>query len=277
VRFDDWAALAQHLAVAYNSGMAEHRLLDRLVVVVPERWGEPMYDQQRQVLIRPVYDAHGRALVLALSYRAEWAFAVDLLQGWEPQRRETWGILGYGQLSAGGLEFVPVTLLNRTALPAPIHSPIINLTLDRWQPTSAAAPVASATTGGVANLAMDEDTAALSDDVPELAAAASSAVGRLVGAALALLEQVAEQGGAARSDTEAQLCDVAARLRQVGMTVCADYLTLLAGHLAANRHTAAPDSRRSARVLLLCAYVLQLAYEQVAVTTVLSTLQPSHT
>lgn len=144
-RFNDWRKLAEHIAAKHASGLVKSSPLDHLVLVMPTAWGEPVYDQLRQRLIRPVHDASGRVLPLVLPHADEWGFAIDTLQTWDARQWETWGVLGTPFISSEGLSLTPISLLNRVSLPKPIQSPVLHMNLDAWKtPTTPAtvAPVA---------------------------------------------------------------------------------------------------------------------------------------
>lgn len=265
VAFDSWADLARH-AAAQSTGLAEVRPSDRLALVRPARWDGPRYDQQRQALVRPVYDRQGRALALVQPHHDSWPFAVDTLRLWDPAAAGTWGVLGGVLFRGGGLELSPIALYS--------HQPgggtaVVNLTLDRPDlraDTPAPAIERPATPADHEADSEQAETEDMEQDRP-----ADSGVARLLGAGLALLEQIAEQGGS-RADAEGQLRDQAARLRQIGVAICADRLDALADQRAALRHSAAPDPRPAAHALLRAAYVLRLAREQLGLTQALAAL-----
>lgn len=269
VRFADWQALAQHLTAVAPAGLREYNQLEQLVVITPEQWGEPHYDQARQALIRPLLDAAGRALLLVQPHHATWPFAVDTVQQWQPQQWGTWGILGSGRVTSDGLELLPIALLNRQPLPLAGNTYILNVTLDAGQ-SKTSAPEAEEAVLPSAALPADGEA----DDDPansnELTGSEESlAVGRLLAGALTLLEHLAEQGtGGSRPGTGEQLAEQCERLRQVGLGTCANSLVSLAEHMAVSRHQIAPDRRHPAYALLAAIYVLRLAQEQIAATRV---------
>ncbi|HEU4325452.1 MAG TPA: hypothetical protein VFS21_20070 [Roseiflexaceae bacterium] len=265
VAFDSWADLARHAAATQGSGLAEVRQADRLALVRPARWDEPRYDQLRQALVRPVYDRQGRALALVQPHHDNWPFAVDTLRLWDPAAAQTWGVLGSVLFQSGALELSPIALYSRQADGG---TAVVNLTLDRPGVQAAAPPpVIDRPVPQPSEDVDDEQPEALEDDRP-----ADGGVARLLGAGLALLEQIAEQGGS-RADAEGQLRDLAARLRQIGMAICADRLDTLADQRAALRHSAAPDPRPAAHALLRAAYVLRLARDQLSLTQALAALR----
>ncbi len=278
VRYDDWAKLAEHIAATRTSGFSESSPLDSLVIITPAAWEEAHYDQMTQTLIRPVRDAAGRILPLTLPHNADWSFAVDTLQAWKPEQYETWGILGNAFITGNGLEVRPISLLNRKALPRPINSSVLHLTLDTLQankPTTTAKP--ATTTAATPAPATSEAGGEPEDLEEELAAEEAevagdhSAVGQLLRTASTELEQLAERGARASSPAlESRLRDLAERLRQVGVATCAAALTAVAHHLEANRHQISPETEQIALALLRAYYLLRLALEQSAVTEALA-------
>ncbi|GAB4196284.1 MAG: hypothetical protein OHK0022_13680 [Roseiflexaceae bacterium] len=262
ISFDSWADLARHAAAAHSFGLAEVRQTDRLVLIRPVGWGAPHYDQLRQALVRPVYDNPGRALALVQPHHDRWPFAVDSLRQWQPSANQTWGVLGSVLFRGGALELLPIALYSQH----PGGTAVFNLTLDRLGVQTTAPPPALQQPEPIAPEDTDEidPSGSPAQDGP-----ADGAVARLLDAAMALLEQIAEQGGS-RAGTEGQLRDLAARLRQIGLVICADQLDALASRRAALRHSAAPDPRPAAQALLRAAYVLHLARDQLSLTQTLA-------
>jgi hypothetical protein len=281
VCYDDWSKLAEHIAASHASGLGVSAPLDNLVIITPAAWDEAVYDQMTQTLVRPVRDAAGRLLPLALPYNADWPFAVDTLQTWNPQRWDTWGILGGAFISGNGLELRPISLLNRKSLPRPINSPVLHLTLDALQAntpmtiakpapnTSAAAAPAPAASEAAEELEEEPEDELAAEEEP--VAGNRSAVSQLLRTASFELEQLAERGARVSSPAlESRLHDLAERLRQVGVASCAAALTAVARHLEANRHQITPETGQIALALLRAYYLLRLALEQSAVTEALA-------
>ncbi len=282
VQFDDWGRLAEHVAASHASGLVKGSPLDALVVVTPATWGEPVYDQIRQVLVRSVFDAAGRSLPLTLPYAADWPFAVDTLQSWNPQQWETWGILGNAFITSEGLQLTPASLLNRSALPKPIQSPVLHLTLDTWKQTSKPAPVAPVAEKPAAETAAPHASEEEEEDVPEEpeaeegedVAGNNSAIGQLLRAAGDELEQMAERGVRASSPAvEERLRGLAERMRQIGLIACANTLLDVSARLAASRHQMEPETEHIAHALLHSYYTLWLARQQLAVAETLARYQ----
>ncbi|HEU5368844.1 MAG TPA: SWIM zinc finger family protein, partial [Ktedonobacterales bacterium] len=201
-QFDDWHKLTEHVAAARASGLVKGHPLDTLVVITPAAWGEPVYDQMRQTLVRPVFDTAGRSLPLALPYSADWPFAVDTLQTWNPTQWETWGVLGTAFITSEGLHVAPISLFNRSLLPRPIQSQVLHLTLDPWKEAAAPTPAlpAQETPADTAPPEASEEDEDPPEDEPEDDAQDedmgknTSAVGQLLRAASHELEQIAERG-----------------------------------------------------------------------------------
>jgi hypothetical protein len=200
-----------------------------------------------------------------------WPFAVDTLQEWQPDEWGTWAVLGFARLTGDGLALTPVSLFNRAPLPDPIASPMLHLTLDPWQPagsrpaTPATAEPAGPGRENAQPVAADEPEEEVTPD-DDATAPTDSAVGQLLATAAVAVERLAERGvSVAQVAAEEELHRLAERLRQLGVTVCADSLALLAARLAGRRHQVTPDHRAIARPLLGAAYVLHLALEQLVV------------
>ncbi|HEU5200597.1 MAG TPA: SWIM zinc finger family protein [Ktedonobacterales bacterium] len=277
-RFDDWRKLAEHIAAVNASGLVKGSPLDHLVLVTPAAWGEPVYDQLRQRLIRPVQDASGRVLPLVLPHASEWAFAVDTLQTWNSEQWNTWGILGSAFITSEGLSLTPISLLNQVTLPKPLQSPVLHLNLDAWKAPATPAPEGQ-TAAPISPTTSEEETDLLELDLeqeegsePESTIWANgSAVGHLLHSASQELEQMAERGARASSaTTEEALQRVAERLRQVGLSGCASAIAAVAASLASSRHQAQPETEQIARALLRGYYLLHLAREQQAVAETLA-------
>jgi hypothetical protein len=290
VRFDDWRKLAERIAAVNASGLVKGSPLDHLVLITPAAWGEPVYDQLRQRLIRPVQDASGRVLPLVLPHSNEWTFAVDTLQTWNPEQWNTWGILGSAFITSEGLSLTPISLLNSVSLPKPLQSPVLHLNLDAWKTPARderATPVLSGgppapepqTATPVSPTTSEEETSLLELDLeqeegsePESTIwATGSAVGHLLRSASQELEQMAERGARASSaTTEETLQQMAERLRQVGLSGCASAVAMVAASLASSRHQVQPETEQIAHALLRGYYLLHLGLEQQAVAEALA-------
>ena len=277
VQFDDWYKLAEHVAASHASGLGKGSPLDTLVVVSPAEWGEPVYDQMRQAMMRPVFDTAGRSLPLTLPHAADWPFAVETLQSWDPRQWETWGVLGSAFITGEGLQLTPISLLNRATLPRPIQSPVLHLTLDTWKTTATTATPASETPA--ADTAPSETSEEEEDMLAEEPEAGqeedfeqdNSAVSQLLRAASYDLEQIAERGARASSPAvEDRLRNLAERMRQIGLVACANAIANVSARLAVSRHQMTPETAEIAHTLLQSYYLLRLAVEQLAVTETLA-------
>jgi len=276
-QFDDWYKLAEHVAASRASGLVKGSPLDTLVLIKPAAWGEPVYDQMRQTLVRPVFDAAGRSLPLTLPHAADWSFAVDTLQSWDPKQWETWGVLGMGFITNEGLHVTPTSLLNRVTLPKPLQSPVLHLTLDPWQTTAAPAATAPETPAAAPALEVSTEDEGASEEEQETEeeeedfGGNGSAVGQLLHTASYELEQIAERGVRASSPAvEDRLRNLAERMRQIGLIACANALARVSARLASSRHQMTPETEQIAHALLHSYYTLRLASEQLAVTEALA-------
>jgi hypothetical protein len=275
VTFDDWATLAERMAATRASGLSESAPLESLVIVTPAAWEEATYDQMTQTLIRPVLDAAGRVLPLVLPYNAEWPFAVDTLQTWNPEQWETWGILGNAAITSNGLEVRPISLLNRKTLPKPLNSSVLHLTLESLQTISRATAAPAANEAAPAAAEADDPEAGMGDEDAAgdeaIGTSGHSAVSQLLKTACAELEQLAERGARASAPAqESRLRAQAGQLRQIGVVACAAALDGVARRLEAGRHKMTPETEQTALALLRAYYVLRLALEQTAVTEALA-------
>ncbi|MEO7003681.1 MAG: SWIM zinc finger family protein [Ktedonobacterales bacterium] len=308
-RFDDWGALTRHLAQNHTGGLAEGDRNANLVVIAPTAWGEPTYDQRRQTLLRPVRDAAGRWLLLTMPHTDQYPFAVNTLRDVKPDESSVWGMLGFARITADGLELTPITLYRHPAGhdTHKLHT-MIHLTLDGEKqladagfqgapqsvaeilagktadteselPDATRAPVASV--ADVADALADDDADGdangedgIADDEFDVENQRdSSAVGAALGATMLLVERLAERGARVSSERfEGELRDLTERLRQLGLTLCADALAALGDALASNRHRAAPDAMQAARALLHGAYVATLVHDDVTVTRALASV-----
>ncbi len=277
-QFDDWHKLAEYVAASRASGLVKGSPLDTLVIVAPASWGESSYDQMRQTLVRPVYDAAGHSLPLALPHAADWSFAVDTLQAWDPKQWDTWGVLGTAYITSEGLQLTPISLLNRTALPKPIQSPVLHLTLDYWKGSAPPAPAEPAPETPADEASQPEASEEVEEMLDEAQEAEeeedfekdTSAVSQMLRTASRELEQLAERGVRASSPAlEEQLRHLAERLRQIGLTACANALARLSARLEASRHQVTPETEQIAHALLHSYYTLRLALEQLSVTEAL--------
>ena len=277
-RFDDWRKLAEHIAFKHASGLVKSSPLDHLVLITPAAWGEPVYDQLRQRLIRPVQDAAGRVLPLVLPHADEWGFAIDTLQTWNPEQWETWGVLGTAFITSEGLSLTPMSLLNRVSLPKPIQSSVLHLNLDTWKTPAmpateapAAAPASPVSSEEEAEMLESDLEQEAVDEQESAAWGSNSAVGHLLRSASQELEQMAERGARASSPAaEEALQRLAGRLHQIGLSGCASAVTAVATSLASSRHQVQPATEQIAHALLRSSYLLHLALEQQAVADTLA-------
>jgi hypothetical protein len=281
VQFGDWSALGQHLAAVTAGGLLEREALTDLVIVTPERWEAGEYDELHQFLRRPVRDRAGRALMLILPHETGWEFAVDTLAKWEPRRQGTWGILGRARLAESGLELTPISLLNQVQAQAGADRLVVNITLDadlNAEGPLAPQPAGTANETETATPPAPPPDEELPDEDEEeepgaVGAGAGSAVTRALDACATDLTYVAEVGSmAGRAEHARNLGAGAERLRQLGLTSCADALTALAGALASSQHTLQADPLHTAALLLRAHYVLHLAFSQAAVSAGLASV-----
>jgi hypothetical protein len=280
VQYGDWSALGQRLAAVAAGGLLEREALTDLVIVTPERWEAGEYDELHQCLLRPVSDKAGRVLMLTLPHETAWEFAVDTLAKWEPRRQGTWGILGRARLAESGLEVTPISLLNRAQAQAGADGTdrlVVNITLDAEGPAATPLSGTANETETATPPAPPPDEELPEEDEEEeqgaVGADAGSAVTLALDACATDLTYVAEVGSmAGRAEHARNLGAGAERLRQLGLTTCADALTALAGALASSQHTLQADPLHTAALLLRAHYVLHLAFSQAAVSAGLASV-----
>ena len=270
VCFDDWRALGQFLSTRRHSGMTEHKRSDGLVIVTPAGWGEGAYDQMKQRLLRPLYDAAGRTIMLDVAHDEAWSFAVDTLANWAPVAWGTYAILGFAESNEAGINLTPVTLFNHTPLSAytlptggAYHA--LHVTLDSLR-MLALPPILLDEAAPLPSASVDGEEVGDADIEPEDAheAVASTALAQAIASAASTLVYIAEAGaGAVRPAHEQDVRQAGRRLSQLGFSSGASVLDALADAAAATWHTTAMDASRVAQCLLRAQYVLELAREQV--------------
>jgi hypothetical protein len=242
----DWSELVPKARELFGGGLGDHTENRDLVLLAPQLWGPPLYDDLRQELTRPVLDGQGRVLPLVLPYTQENQEAVSLLEQHTPAEDDA--ILGALRLVAGRLCIHPISVFHEDR--------IIHLNLE-----TAAGAVTSDSRALAASPSEEEP---LADAGNEAAASTGSAtpLGRLLITAQAELEALAEGGIAVRRDL-GLLTGAAQRMETLGLLTCARPLARLADALVSTARLADPECRRqSAAALLGAYYVLQLAADQ---------------
>src|SRR5690606_20482602 len=92
---------------------------DRFVLVQPQGWDSPHYDQLRQELTRTVLDSSGRGLTLWLPFSHEDDLPIRLLETHVPKPGE--GVFGRLQIVSGQIVVQPISIIR--------ESQVLSLTL----------------------------------------------------------------------------------------------------------------------------------------------------
>jgi hypothetical protein len=241
---DRWGALAER-AVGLFGGFQERSEQDELVVLRPAEWGPPEFDEVRQELTRPVFDADGRGLALVLAHTPETESAVTALEQHDPE--QTSGLLGILRLQTGRLAVEPIALFQKKGL--------FSLTLDTGARSLAVA-------GKSAGPAEPEEPDEEGEEVE--AAPSATRLGLLLSSLEAELEALAEGSVTAAGDVAA-LRQLAGSADALGLACCARAALRLVEQLERDRKSVAPDRGHSAELLLRAYYTVRLAAAQEAV------------
>ncbi len=225
---DDWRELRPQVRDLFGGGLGEFDEQREIVVLRPAEWSAPQYDEARQRLVRLVRDSDGRTLPLVLSYSEETRGAIAAIEKYEPAAGAL--VLGLLRIVDGMLAVEPVSL------PEPAR--VVSVTL-------AAEPAPGGSAGAPADT---EDWAA---EEPEFNAAHPSAAAQLLSRALSAMEQVADVGIAAATETFAGYAD---RCGALFLNACATRLRSLDEKLTRARRESTPASRDEAALQLLRAY-----------------------
>jgi hypothetical protein len=242
---DRWGVLAERAARLFGGGFQDRSEQDELVLLRPTEWGPAEFDQVRQELTRPVFDADGRGLALVLAHTPETATAVTALEQHDPTK--TSGVLGVLRLQPGRLAVEPIALFQEKG--------IFNLTLDGG--TEALAVAKQSTT------VEEAEEADAEGEEPEPVPSATR-LGLLLSSLEADLEALAEGGVTAVRDV-GPLGKLAGSAESLGLTCCARAALRLVEQLERDRKSVEPDRGRSAELLLQGYYTVRLAAAQEAV------------
>jgi hypothetical protein len=243
---DHWGVLAERAAGLFGGGFQDRSEQDEVVLLRPSDWGPAEFDEVRQELTRPVFDAAGRALALVLAHTPETASAVTALEQHDPAK--TSGLLGILRLQAGRLAVEPIALFQQKG--------VFSLTLDAGtQPLS----VAGRSVG-----AQEAEEPDAEGEEAEAATPSATRLGLLLSSLEAELEALAEGGVTAAHDVAA-LRQLAGSAEALGLVCCSRAAVRLVDQLERDRKSVAPDRGHSAELLLRAYYTVRLAAAQESV------------
>ena len=227
----DWNLIAERAITLFSAGFREWDERDALLYLAPTKWGTPKFQEVRQELVVPLFDARGKCLPIVAPYTEETADTLVLLEQfqWKPDTR----VLGSLRFREGGVYLEPLVLYQGERT--------IHLTLD--QPLKES-PLLTLIRTCFAR-PKERETA---ESLTGLAA--------LLNATLGELEIIAE-GGASVCYNTTRLEELAASCSAVGLTHAAAKITQLLAALATMRHTLQPNPAHVAQTLLHTYYVLR--------------------
>ena len=225
----DWTEIAQRCRRLFGSGLNDNFENLNLVVLSPERWQLGTYDPLRQELTRAIFDRRGRILQLWLPFTKENESAVEFLERHNPDGATV--VLGAIRLVAGCVRIQPISLL--------VQGHVISLNLEK-----ALGNTKLAVAGNRQEITEEDDDTGIweprdGETADAIAVAGKTAIGRLLMAAQAEIEQMAESGTGVRRDLDL-LNRAAARFEALGLSSCARPLLNLAKLLA--RSTTDPSA-----------------------------------
>ena len=246
----DWSLLADKAARLYGGGLTTQTENLDLVLLFPSEWGPSQFDPLRQELRQTVLDDHGRAIDLWLPFTPEQEKAVEQLESFQPGESD--GLLGMLHLVSGVVCVRPISVF--------LGNKIISLNLE----DAIDAPHRSKRRKKPkANNRAPENEIVETDEVDLVSeATAATPLGRILIAAQAELEAIAESGVAVRRDGEL-LASAVRRLETIGLTTCSRPLGQFQERLVTAARQADSEGRNEAAGLLLHAYyLLRLAADQ---------------
>jgi len=248
-RITEWSELAQRARRFFSGGLIDQTQNQAFVLLVPSEWMPATYDPVRQELSCPLLDEHGRMIPLWLPFSAETEIAIECLEKLTPQKGD--GVLGELRLVAGQLRVQPISLIT--------GSGVISLNLpDAKRPsTKQRQQKQNEENSSVKEESLDEDDPAIVD-----LSGAATPLGRLLIAAQAELEAIAEGGIAIQRDFHV-LETAARRFETLGLSTCAYPLQRLANALQSSSRLADQHHRQqTAGDLLHAYYLLRMASDQ---------------
>ncbi|PWT80049.1 MAG: hypothetical protein C5B58_12395 [Acidobacteria bacterium] len=252
----DWSEIASRCRRLFGSGLSENSENLQLAILLPDRWLPATYDPVRQELTRPILDQRGRSIQLWLPFTAENESAIEYLERHDPA--STRGLLGSIRFVSGRVLIQPISLF--------LEDRVVSVNLDsaETKPTAANAP------DGAGDEEQDLGGLDPLDDQADagVAVAGTTAIGRLLMAAQAEIESIAESGTGLRRDL-GLLSGTAGRFEALGLATCAKPLAQLVQLLTRSAGDLGTRDEAAGR-LLWSYYLLQLAATQETIATACS-------
>jgi hypothetical protein len=109
--FKCWRELRNYAAKVVRTGLGEYNLLQEMVVVSPEAWGDRDYDQVNQIFNWWLDDEDGDSLPLRIWYRPTDEGRIKFLETLHPSKYWVWGIVAQLSIASDGLSLYPISLL----------------------------------------------------------------------------------------------------------------------------------------------------------------------
>jgi hypothetical protein len=252
----DWSEIASRSRRLFGSGLSENTENLQLAILLPDRWLQATYDPLRQELTRPILDSRGRFIQLWLPFTAENESAIEYLERHDPA--STRSLLGSIRFVSGRVLVQPISLF--------VEDRVVSLNLE----SSDTKPTGSNAADAAGDEEQDLGGSDPFDDQADVgvAVAGTTAIGRLLMAAQAEIESIAESGTALRRDL-GLLSGTAGRFEALGLATCAKPLAQLVRLLTRSAADLGTRDEAAGR-LLWSYYVLQLAATQETIATACS-------
>src|SRR5262249_55139745 len=115
-----WPELVERAVRLFGGGLGERSEQDEIVLLNPKAWGQARFDLVRQEVVRPIFDADDRPLLLVLPHTPKTAEAVKAIEEFQPAGPQP--LLGLLRLHADRFIIEPVAIY--------VGDEIFNLTFD---------------------------------------------------------------------------------------------------------------------------------------------------
>ncbi|MHB1001337.1 MAG: SWIM zinc finger family protein [Armatimonadota bacterium] len=249
----EWPDLLPKASALFAERFYERSEQDELVLISPDKWGRPGYDQIRQEMMLPVYDTHGRELFLCLPNTKENESAIGRLEKWK--YADIQAVFGILRLRMGQLVVEPVAIHENEG----IH----NLTLD-FDSLKKPVNIWQSAVSILKTFVTDEEVDRDEDDSPINALA--TPVGRLIFAIEAELEMMAEGGVVSGRDLSA-LKRLLAKADSLGLQCCSRPGLDLLNQLEEIRQGRAAHFLQVSELLLKSYYACRIASSHESILT----------
>ncbi len=236
-----WPELVPRIERIFGGGLTQQVENDDVVLVVPARVADPVFDAVNQAMQRALIDPDERVLPLRLAYQESIPKAVEHIE--TVGSDELVAVLALLRAGVDGVHVEPVTLITEDRF--------IHITLDGVTTSRKA-------TSTTASFAKDdsEANAKREFDVPDTP---NSRVGLLLRQTLDRLEDVAEAGLRVQRDL-APLRAACEAFDTLSLTTCRDALRRTVAALEQSRRGL--ETADTAERLLECSFILRLALQQ---------------